>query len=31
MLLADEFRQLIAQAGIPTPSIDAAYRHLTSP
>lgn len=29
MLLADEFRQLIAQAGIPTPSIDAAYRHLS--
>ncbi len=29
MLLADEFRQLIAQAGIPTPSIDAAYRNLS--
>ena len=29
MLLADEFRQLIAQAGLPTPSIDAAYRHLS--
>jgi 2-dehydropantoate 2-reductase len=31
MLLADEFRQLIAQAGIPTPSIDAAYRYLSAP
>jgi 2-dehydropantoate 2-reductase len=30
MLLADEFRQLIAQAGIPTPSIDAAYRNLSA-
>ena len=24
------FRQLIAQAGIPTPSIDAAYRNLSA-
>ena len=29
MLLADEFRQLITQAKIPTPSIDAAHRHLS--
>jgi len=29
ILLRDEFRQLIAQTGIPTPSIDAAYRHLS--
>ena len=29
MLLADEFRLLIQQAGIPTPSIDAAYRQLS--
>lgn len=31
LLLADEFRVLIDQAGIPTPSFDAAYRHLTEP
>lgn len=30
MLLRDEFRQLIVQAGIPTPAIDAAYRHLSA-
>ncbi|MBT8463800.1 MAG: NAD(P)-binding domain-containing protein [Myxococcales bacterium] len=29
VLLADEFRQLIEQAGIPTPSLDAAYRQLS--
>jgi len=29
ILLRDEFREIIAQAGIPTPSIDAAYRHLS--
>ncbi len=29
ILLADEFRVLIEQAGIPTPWIDAAYRHLS--
>ena len=27
--LADEFRQLITQAGIPTPSIDAGYQYLS--
>ena len=30
MLLADEFRQLVEKAGIPTPSIDAAYRNLSA-
>jgi len=30
VLLAEEFDQLIAQAGIPTPSIDAAYRNLSA-
>ncbi|MDH3726506.1 MAG: hypothetical protein OER77_03160, partial [Myxococcales bacterium] len=30
ILLRDEFREIIAQAGIPTPSIDAAYRHLSA-
>lgn len=30
MLLADEFRELIAQAEIATPAIDAAYRHLSA-
>jgi len=29
ILLRDEFREIIAQAEIPTPSIDAAYRHLS--
>ena len=28
VVLADEFRQLITQAGIPTPSIDAGYQYL---
>jgi hypothetical protein len=31
ILLRNEFRELIAQAGIPTPSIDAAYRQLSTP
>lgn len=31
VLLAEEFGQLVAQAGIPTPSIDAAYRYLSAP
>lgn len=30
LLLADEFRELIASAGVPTPSIDAAYKHLST-
>lgn len=29
VLLADEVRQLIEQAGIPTPSLDAAYVQLS--
>ncbi|MFW2388225.1 MAG: ketopantoate reductase family protein [Polyangiales bacterium] len=28
VVLADEFRQLITQSGIPTPSIDAGYEYL---
>jgi hypothetical protein len=28
LLLADELRELIAKAGIPTPAIDVAFQHL---